>query len=135
MKRFNIFIALMLAVFLMVGFIAFPQEKIQQKTAREAVSAVKEVYVCPMHPEQVSDKPGKCPKCGMDLVKKQAKEDESDEASSMCARMCDMMMKSSSRMNMMHEHMMEGRKESPSDSSHTGMEGMGMSCCRMMKKK
>lgn len=25
-------------------------------------------YSCPMHPEVVSDKPGKCPKCGMDLV-------------------------------------------------------------------
>jgi len=23
-----------------------------------------------MHPEVISDKPGKCPKCGMDLVKK-----------------------------------------------------------------
>jgi hypothetical protein len=28
------------------------------------------VYTCPMHPEVVSDHPGKCPKCGMDLVKK-----------------------------------------------------------------
>src|ERR1035437_836146 len=27
-------------------------------------------YTCPMHPEVQSDKPGKCPKCGMDLVKK-----------------------------------------------------------------
>lgn len=25
-------------------------------------------YTCPMHPEVKSDKPGKCPKCGMDLV-------------------------------------------------------------------
>jgi hypothetical protein len=25
-------------------------------------------YTCPMHPEVVSDKPGRCPKCGMDLV-------------------------------------------------------------------
>ncbi len=25
-------------------------------------------YTCPMHPEVRSDKPGKCPKCGMDLV-------------------------------------------------------------------
>ena len=27
-------------------------------------------YVCPMHPEEVSDLPGKCPICGMDLVPK-----------------------------------------------------------------
>ncbi len=27
-------------------------------------------YTCPMHSEVISDKPGKCPKCGMDLVKK-----------------------------------------------------------------
>lgn len=30
----------------------------------------KQVYVCPMHPEVTSDKPGKCPKCGMAMVKK-----------------------------------------------------------------
>lgn len=28
-------------------------------------------YTCPMHPEVVSSKPGKCPKCGMDLVEKE----------------------------------------------------------------
>lgn len=28
------------------------------------------VYSCSMHPEVTSDKPGKCPKCGMILVKK-----------------------------------------------------------------
>ena len=27
-------------------------------------------YTCTMHPDVVSDKPGKCPKCGMDLVVK-----------------------------------------------------------------
>jgi hypothetical protein len=26
-------------------------------------------YTCPMHPEVISDTPGKCPKCGMNLVK------------------------------------------------------------------
>ena len=26
-------------------------------------------YTCSMHPEVVSDKPGKCSKCGMDLMK------------------------------------------------------------------
>jgi len=28
------------------------------------------VYTCSMHPEVTSDKPGKCPKCGMELVEK-----------------------------------------------------------------
>lgn len=32
------------------------------------------VYVCPMHPEVTSDKPGKCPKCGMKLQLKEDKE-------------------------------------------------------------
>jgi len=33
-------------------------------------------YTCTMHPEVVMDKPGKCPKCGMTLVKmKQGKKD------------------------------------------------------------
>lgn len=30
---------------------------------------VKDQYTCTMHPEVISDKPGKCPKCGMILVK------------------------------------------------------------------
>lgn len=34
-------------------------------------------YTCTMHPEVKLDKPGKCPKCGMDLVKKQGSSDAS----------------------------------------------------------
>ena len=29
---------------------------------------VAQKYTCEMHPEVISDKPGKCPKCGMKLV-------------------------------------------------------------------
>jgi hypothetical protein len=30
-------------------------------------------YACPMHPDVKSDKDGKCPKCGMNLVQKKTK--------------------------------------------------------------
>jgi len=37
-------------------------------------------YTCPMHPDVISDKPGECPKCGMDLeVKDPKKDDDKDE--------------------------------------------------------
>jgi len=29
-----------------------------------------ETYTCSMHPEVITNAPGQCPKCGMDLVKK-----------------------------------------------------------------
>lgn len=40
-------------------------------------STVSKTYTCPMHPDVISDKPGTCPKCGMDLELKENK-DESD---------------------------------------------------------
>ncbi len=36
-------------------------------TDSSKTEAVKTEYTCPMHPEVVSDKSGKCPQCGMDL--------------------------------------------------------------------
>jgi hypothetical protein len=39
----------------------------------ESVAHEHAVYACPMHPEVTSDQPGKCPKCGMTLVKKKEK--------------------------------------------------------------
>ena len=41
------------------------QEKVIKQTAAQ--------YTCPMHPDVKSNKPGKCPKCKMGLVKKETK--------------------------------------------------------------
>ena len=35
-------------------------------------AATTELYTCPMHPEIIRERPGKCPICRMDLVKKEA---------------------------------------------------------------
>lgn len=40
-----------------------------EKAKTEQATAT--VYTCPMHPEVTSDKPGNCPKCGMELVPKE----------------------------------------------------------------
>jgi hypothetical protein len=44
-------------------------EKKEDKTEAGTTPAI--VYTCPMHPEVTSDGPGTCPKCNMDLVKKE----------------------------------------------------------------
>jgi hypothetical protein len=40
-------------------------------TQTKKVKPAKVQYTCSMHPEVLSSKPGKCPKCGMTLVKKE----------------------------------------------------------------
>lgn len=43
-----------------------PSDQQQKKDTVAKVS-----YTCPMHPDVIQDKPGKCPKCKMNLVKKE----------------------------------------------------------------
>ncbi|RXP54814.1 hypothetical protein EC396_08860 [Lutibacter sp. HS1-25] len=40
---------------------------------------VTKVYTCSMHPEVISDKPGECPKCGMNLVEKKMEMKKMDD--------------------------------------------------------
>lgn len=45
-----------------------PAAPTADSTAAPAAAGV--AYTCPLHPAVVSDHPGKCPKCGMDLIVK-----------------------------------------------------------------
>lgn len=52
---------------------SFAQHRQHHMPATKGQTAIKGMYTCPMHPEVQSDKPGKCPKCGMNLEKKNVK--------------------------------------------------------------
>jgi ssDNA-binding Zn-finger/Zn-ribbon topoisomerase 1 len=62
---------LLIAAVLFFSAAAFPacnNDKSKGNTQKETLVA-DEMYTCTMHNEVMSDKPGKCPKCGMKLVK------------------------------------------------------------------
>ncbi len=71
---------LLLAALLIAGPVTLSANTLQQSqpapkkpktdTTKTPKAAVQ--YTCPMHPEVLSAKPGKCDKCGMNLVKKEA---------------------------------------------------------------
>jgi hypothetical protein len=55
-------------------FAVHPTTVVSDTTKTKKVKPAKVQYTCPMHPDVLSDKPGKCPKpnCGMTLVKKES---------------------------------------------------------------
>jgi hypothetical protein len=47
----------------------FAQQTYEKRDTTLTPDTTKIIYTCPMHPEIISDKPGSCPKCGMELEK------------------------------------------------------------------
>lgn len=70
-------------------------------------SQTKDIYTCPMHPEVQMEKPGKCPKCGMELVKKPVREHRSmPDTMREAMQMHDTT--KTGEMHAMHDHATEG---------------------------
>jgi hypothetical protein len=73
MKQFTFYLAALILGIFLLGISNYAQEKTLQKKSTKVHDQVlkeKTVYTCTIHPEVVSDKPGKCPKCKMNLEKK-----------------------------------------------------------------
>jgi hypothetical protein len=63
---------LMLAIVSILSLTGFSQND-QGKTKNEKSDQATTIkYTCPMHAEVISDKAGKCPKCGMNLIVKKS---------------------------------------------------------------
>ena len=62
---------LIILVFVLTGphFLLRKLQNRKHPTSKSDTTA-KYIYTCTMHPEVMTEKPGKCPKCGMTLVKK-----------------------------------------------------------------
>ena len=60
--------ALVASLMVVGGVVGYTQLQ-PRDTHSEHAHAAEASYICPMHPQIKSDKPGECPICGMDLVK------------------------------------------------------------------
>lgn len=82
-----------LSIFLFFTIIGFSQVT-NSDFKTDSIAVQKSVqYTCSMHPEVITDKPGYCPKCGMQLVEKSKLSD-------------------SKNTSMMHPMMMDGMNDS-----------------------
>ena len=64
---------LMMAVLTILSFTPFAQDTTGLKTNSYKEKTGKVIYSCPMHADVTSDKPGKCSKCGINLIEKEIK--------------------------------------------------------------
>ena len=56
---------------LLIGLLSCNEKKKEDHSQHQQPVASNQVYTCPMHPQIIRNKPGRCPICGMELVKKE----------------------------------------------------------------
>jgi protein SCO1/2 len=69
-KIFNSFVAWLLALLMVItalALLAFGGPAVRAHDGHDHAKQQKAAYVCPMHPKVTSAKPGRCPKCKMEL--------------------------------------------------------------------
>jgi len=73
MKRIKLVVAMLTVAMFALQGVSYAQHDHKQSEEKSSPDGqqVKESYTCPMHPDVVSDKPGKCPKCDMTLERKE----------------------------------------------------------------
>lgn len=64
---------LLISVLTGLSLSVFAQDSTKQNLKAQKQKMEKMKYSCPMHADVVSHKPGKCPKCSMDLTKSKIK--------------------------------------------------------------
>jgi hypothetical protein len=80
MKKLFAILSIGLLLFMLITSCQQSKDKSSQTEGDKMAGqdSAKISYTCPMHPEVVSADPGKCPKCGMELVKKESKDGVKD---------------------------------------------------------
>jgi hypothetical protein len=64
-------ILISIAMVMLIAFGCKGQTSNVNSTTSEPDAKMVVYYTCEMHPEVHSDKPGTCPKCGMELIQKE----------------------------------------------------------------
>jgi heavy metal-binding protein len=79
MKQINLCLVCLVTILLLAHSGSFAQAKNYPAKTQQTKTLTDQqaVYSCPMHPEVTSDKPGKCPKCGMTLIISEKSENSS----------------------------------------------------------
>ena len=59
---------ILISIVTIISFTGYAQDSSAKSTGSIGTKSGKSKFCCPMHADVVSGKPGKCPKCSMDLV-------------------------------------------------------------------